>query len=121
MDLPANITEALAVLRAHGARGCVVGGCVRDALLGKQPQDYDIAVNVPPEATEAAFAGYRVIETGLKHGTVTVVIGGENVEITSFRTDGAYTDLRRPESVRFTPELREDLCRRDFTVNAMAY
>ncbi len=121
MELPANITEALAVLRAHGAHGCVVGGCVRDALLGKQPQDYDIAVNVPPEETEAAFAGYRVIETGLKHGTVTVVIGGENVEITSFRTDGAYTDLRRPESVRFTPELREDLSRRDFTVNAMAY
>lgn len=98
-----------------------MGGCVRDALLGRPVHDYDLTVNVPPDSTKAAFAGYPVIETGLKHGTVTVVLEGHNVEITSFRTEGAYSDLRRPDSVRFTPSLAEDLSRRDFTVNAMAY
>ena len=121
MYLPPYIQTALEILKQHGASGYAVGGCVRDALLGLTPHDYDIAVSVPPEETMACFAGYRVIGTGLKHGTVTVVLDGHNVEMTSFRTDGEYTDLRRPEHVRFTPDLAEDLSRRDFTVNAMAY
>ena len=121
MYLPPYIQTALRILKEHGAQGYAVGGCVRDALLGREVNDYDLTVNVPPEVTEACFAGYKVIETGLKHGTVTVVLEGHNVEITSFRVDGGYTDLRRPDSVRFTSSLAEDLSRRDFTVNAMAY
>lgn len=121
MYLPPYIQTALQILKEHGAQGYAVGGCVRDALLGLTPHDYDLAVNVPPEVTEACFIGYKVIETGLKHGTVTVVLEGHNVEITSFRTEGAYTDGRRPDSVYFTADPAEDLSRRDFTVNAMAY
>ncbi len=121
MYLPPYIQTALRILKEHDAQGYAVGGCVRDALLGRDVNDYDLTVNVPPEITEACFAGYRVIETGMKHGTVTVVLDGHNVEITSFRIDGGYTDLRRPDSVRFTSSLEEDLSRRDFTVNAMAY
>ena len=121
MYLPPYIQTALQILKEHGAQGYAVGGCVRDALLGLTPHDYDLAVNVPPAVTEACFIGYKVIETGLKHGTVTVVLEGHNVEITSFRTEGAYTDGRRPDSVYFTADPAEDLSRRDFTVNAMAY
>ena len=121
MYLPPYVQKALEILKQHGAAGYTVGGCVRDALLGLTPNDYDIAVNVPPEETIRCFRGYRVIETGLKHGTVTVVMDGKNLEITSFRTDGEYTDLRRPEHVAFTADPAQDLARRDFTVNAMAY
>ena len=120
MDFPVYIQTAMQILKDHGAEGYAVGGCVRDTLLGRPVNDYDLAVNVPPQETERCFAGYKVIETGLKHGTVTVVIDKQNVEITSFRIDGGYTDARRPDSVAFTPSLEQDLCRRDFTVNAMA-
>ncbi len=120
MDFPVYIQTAMRILKEHGAEGYAVGGCVRDTLLGRPVNDYDLAVNVPPQKTERCFAGYKVIETGLKHGTVTVVIDKHNVEITSFRIDGGYTDARRPDSVAFTPSLEQDLCRRDFTVNAMA-
>ena len=120
MDFPVYIQTAMRILKEHGAEGYAVGGCVRDTLLGRPVNDYDLAVNVPPQETERCFAGYKVIETGLKHGTVTVVIDKQNVEITSFRIDGGYTDARRPDSVAFTPSLEQDLCRRDFTVNAMA-
>ena len=121
MDLPLYIETALRILSEHSAEGWCVGGCVRDALMGRTPGDYDIAVNIPPAGTERCFAGYKLIETGLQHGTVVVVIDGHNVEITSFRTDGDYTDLRHPENVAFTPRLETDLARRDFTINAMAY
>ena len=121
MYLPPYVQTALNILKEHGAQGYAVGGCVRDALLGLTPHDYDLAVNAPPAVTEACFTGYKVIETGLKHGTVTVVLEGHNLEITSFRTEGAYTDGRRPDSVYFTSDPAEDLSRRDFTVNAMAY
>ena len=121
MYLPPYVQTALEILKRHGAKGWAVGGCVRDALLGLTPHDYDIAVNVPPEETVRCFDGYRVIGTGLKHGTVTVVIDGQNLEITSLRTDGEYTDLRRPDRVTFTADPADDLSRRDFTVNAMAY
>ena len=119
--LPGPVLEALRRLNAQGHAAYAVGGCVRDLLRGVPPHDYDICVSCPPEATHACFAGERVIDTGIKHGTVTVLLGGMGLEITTFRADGDYTDGRHPSSVRFTPSLEEDLKRRDFTVNAMAY
>jgi len=97
-----------------------VGGCVRDTLLGLAPHDWDVCTNAAPPKVMECFRGERVIETGLKHGTVTVVAGGKPVEVTTFRVDGAYSDHRRPDKVAFTASLREDLARRDFTINAMA-
>lgn len=96
------------------------GGCVRDALLGRTPKDWDICTAALPEETERCFSHLRVVETGLRHGTVTVLLEGQSFEITTFRRDGAYADHRRPDQVVFVPELWEDLARRDFTVNAMA-
>lgn len=121
MRMPAYITRALSIIKGAGKRGWPVGGCVRDALMGKEPFDYDIATNALPEETKQIFKDYTVIETGLKHGTVTVRIDGYNVEITTLRCDGEYTDSRHPESVTFTDSPTEDLARRDFTMNAIAY
>jgi tRNA nucleotidyltransferase (CCA-adding enzyme) len=98
-----------------------VGGCVRDALMGRTPGDYDVTTAALPEQTAAVFAGERRIEAGMKHGTVTVLLDGHPLEITTFRVDGAYSDARHPDAVTFTPSLTEDLARRDFTVNAMAW
>jgi len=117
----AEITQALAVLGALGRAGWpayLVGGCVRDRLLGRAVHDWDIASAAPPEAVTAIFP--RTVPTGLRHGTVTVLWEGEAFEVTTFRADGPYLDGRRPERVRFVDSLREDLSRRDFTVNAMA-
>ncbi len=119
--IPSNILAVLDVLRNSGFEGYLVGGCVRDAAMGKHAHDFDITTNALPDEIIKCFSGYRIIETGLKHGTVTVVSDGENVEITTYRIDGAYVDNRRPESVSFTSLIDEDLSRRDFTVNAMAY
>ena len=113
--------RALSLLHGAGHEAWVVGGCVRDALLGQIPKDYDITTSALPEETKAVFAGFRLIETGLKHGTVTVLMDGEPLEITTYRVDGGYTDARHPDGVTFTRSLREDAARRDFTVNAMAY
>ena len=116
--------RALAVLeRLEGAgfRAVLVGGCVRDSLLGLAPHDYDAATSALPEQVEAACSGLRCVETGLRHGTVTVLSGGLPIEVTTFRREGAYSDHRRPDRVEFTPSLEEDLARRDFTVNAMAW
>ena len=121
MNLPENILSAMDVLKQGGFESYVVGGCVRDAMMGIIPHDYDLTTSATPEQMLEIFKEYRIIETGLKHGTVTVVIDGENIEITTFRIDGAYTDNRHPDSVEFTVNLAEDLSRRDFTVNAMAY
>ena len=120
LPLPEPVNEALARLEAAGWEAVAVGGCVRDLLRGVPPGDFDLATSAPPEATERVFAGEKLVETGLKHGTVTVLIGGMPLEITPFRVDGGYSDGRRPDGVRFTASLREDLARRDFTVNAMA-
>lgn len=100
----------------------LVGGAVRDVLMGRQPKDYDFASAAHPEDALNIFsmAGYRVIPTGLQHGTITILIDEQPVELTTFRTDGTYTDGRRPDNVVFTASLREDLSRRDFTMNAMA-
>lgn len=119
--LPAPVAAALTRLEQNGFEAYCVGGCVRDYIMGVTPHDFDITTNALPEAVEACFADCRVIETGLKHGTVTVVMDGEPLEITTYRTDGNYSDGRHPDSVNFTRSLEEDLARRDFTVNAMAY
>ena len=121
MEFPEQVNTALRRLREAGYTACAVGGCVRDRLMGAEPKDYDVTTAALPEQTEAVFAGERIIETGLKHGTVTVLLGGLPIEITTFRVDGGYSDARHPDAVRFTPSLTEDLARRDFTVNAMAW
>ena len=121
LTLPPQVHTALDRLAAAGWEAYVVGGAVRDALRGCEAGDWDITTNAVPAQVERVFAGERLIETGLKHGTVTVLLGGLPLEITTYRVDGDYTDHRRPDSVRFTRSLREDLLRRDFTMNALAY
>ncbi len=121
MNLPEAVSGAIARLEAAGYEAVAVGGCVRDWRMGRVPSDYDLATDAPPEAVRAVFSGARVVPTGLRHGTVTLVTGGMAVEITTYRVDGAYRDHRRPEGVTFTRSLTEDLKRRDFTVNAMAF
>ena len=105
----------------HDIDAYLVGGCVRDSLLGKEPKDWDICTAALPEQVITLFEDEKVILTGLKHGTVTVLIGGMPIEITTYRVDGEYEDNRRPKEVFFTDSLREDLSRRDFTINALAY
>ena len=121
MALPEGALALLGRLRAAGHEGWAVGGCVRDALLGLEPKDYDLCTDATPEQMRAAFAGLRVIETGVMHGTLTVIAGGEPYEVTTYRVDGEYTDHRRPDTVEFVREVERDLARRDFTVNAMVY
>ena len=115
--------EIIRVLNENGYEAYYVGGCVRDALLGLVPHDFDITTSAKPEETARIFRniGYTVIETGIKHGTVTVICDKKPYEVTTFRMDGKYSDSRHPESVEFVTSIREDLARRDFTVNAMAY
>lgn len=120
-SLPTNVQTALNTLTDHGYEAYVVGGCVRDLLMGIPPHDYDICTSALPEETKACYEGYRVIETGIQHGTITVLIDHEPFEITTYRTEGDYLDGRHPSSVAFTRDLENDLQRRDFTVNAMAY
>lgn len=121
MVLPENISRALDMLESAGHEAWVVGGCVRDSLMGIIPHDYDITTSALPAETEQVFAGYRLIETGLKHGTVTVLAVGSPIEITTYRVDGEYRDSRRPERVTFTRNIRDDVSRRDFTMNGIAY
>ena len=121
IQYPAYVGKALSRLTAAGEEAYLVGGSLRDALLGIAAHDFDVATSALPEKTLEVFSDCRVIETGLKHGTVTVILAGTPVEITTFRRDGAYTDGRHPDSVSFTDRIAEDLSRRDFTVNAMAY
>ena len=120
MNIPQGPDEILNRLTAAGFQAYAVGGCVRDSLLGTVPGDWDICTSALPEETEACFSDLRVVETGLKHGTVTVIFQGVPYEITTFRSDGNYLDHRRPQQVNFVRTLKEDLLRRDFTMNAMA-
>ena len=120
IPIPEEIGAILAKLRAAGFEAQAVGGCVRDSLLGLTPGDWDICTSALPEEVVACFGEENTIPTGLRHGTVTVRSGSRLSEVTTYRTDGAYTDHRRPDSVRFVSSLAEDLARRDFTVNAMA-
>ncbi|MCI1966222.1 MAG: HD domain-containing protein [Oscillospiraceae bacterium] len=120
IKIPPQVDSILQILTQNGFDACVVGGCVRDSLLKKMPSDWDVATSALPEETMRMLSGFSVIKTGLKHGTVTVLSGGMPIEITTYRIDGTYSDGRRPDSVTFTRRLRDDLARRDFTVNAMA-
>lgn len=121
LSVPENVRLLLEKLENAGFESYAVGGCIRDSLRGTRPGDWDLCTAALPEQTHQALAGLPVLDTGLKHGTVTAVVEGERFEITTFRVDGAYTDHRRPENVTFTRSIREDLARRDFTVNAMAF
>lgn len=121
IELPAPVSAALRRLDAAGHEAYIVGGCVRDSLLGRVPTDWDVTTSALPEETKAAFPGCPVLETGIRHGTVTLLLDGMPLEVTTYRVDGAYSDHRRPDRVAFTRSLREDLARRDFTVNALAY
>ncbi len=121
ITLPIPVARALSVLEACGYEGYTVGGCVRDSLLGRTPNDWDITTNATPEEMKACFKGFRVIETGIRHGTLTVIVDGMQLEITTYRNDGEYLDNRHPVQVTFSEKIEDDLSRRDFTVNAMAY
>ncbi len=120
IKIPQSVSEIIERLWQSGYEAYAVGGCVRDALLGLTPHDWDITTSAAPEEMRRCFEGFRLIETGLKHGTLTVMLRGQGYEVTTFRIDGAYTDHRRPDSVAFVKELSLDLARRDFTINAMA-
>ena len=117
--IPPGAARILRVLEEHGYEAFVVGGCVRDSLLGRNPNDWDITTSALPLQVKALFR--RTIDTGLKHGTVTILMDGEPFEVTTYRVDGEYLDGRHPSEVTFTASLQEDLQRRDFTINAMAY
>ena len=119
--VPQFALEAIHVLKDHGYQANLVGGCVRDFLLGREPGDYDINTNAMPEQVQRAFLGYHQVDTGIKHGTVSVWIQGQQVEITTYRDDGTYSDGRHPDKVTLGAELVEDLKRRDFTINAMCW
>lgn len=121
ITLPLSVARALSVLEACGYEAYTVGGCVRDSLLGRTPNDWDITTNATPAEMKACFKGFRVIETGIQHGTLTVIVDGMQLEITTYRNDGEYLDNRHPKEVTFSKHIEDDLSRRDFTVNAMAY
>lgn len=121
INIPSDANELIHTLQNHGNSAYVVGGCVRDSIIGRQIHDWDICTSATPDEMLEIFKDKKVIETGLKHGTITVVVKGESYELTTFRIDGKYSDSRRPDSVIFTSSLIEDLKRRDFTINAMAY
>ena len=117
--VPEKVEYVLSTLRGAGYEAYIVGGCVRDAILHRTPEDWDITTSAMPGEVKQLFA--RTVDTGIQHGTVTVLVGREGFEVTTYRIDGAYEDGRHPESVTFTRSLLEDLRRRDFTINAMAY
>lgn len=119
--LPHDAYWLLQTLRTAGHSAYVVGGCVRDSLLGRMPGDWDICTSARPDEMRALFHDQRMILTGEKHGTVAVILHGKPYEMTTYRLDGSYRDHRHPDSVQFVDDLAEDLARRDFTINAMAY
>lgn len=121
IKIPSQVNRAMEILQNNGHTAYVVGGAVRDVLMGKSPDDWDITTSALPEETLAAFKDFRTIETGLKHGTVTVIIDDTSLEITTYRIETGYSDNRHPDKVDFTDRVEDDLSRRDFTVNAIAY
>lgn len=121
MFLPENIKILIEKLKEAGYEAYAVGGCVRDSILGLSPDDYDLTTSALPEQIKEVFSQYRIIETGIKHGTLTVLSGGSPIEVTTFRVDGIYSDNRHPDKVSFSSSIVEDLMRRDFTINAIAY
>lgn len=121
IHIPEQVNMVLNTLEKHGYEAFIIGGCVRDAIMGIEPKDYDVTTSALPEETKEVFRDFHVIETGIKHGTVTVMVDNEPIEITTYRIDENYADNRHPENVRFTRSLKEDMARRDFTMNAIAY
>lgn len=119
IQLPDKVQNIINTLEEAGYEAYAVGGCVRDSILGRKPDDWDVTTSAKPEEIKYLFP--RTVDTGIKHGTVTVLLGGEGFEVTTYRIDGVYEDGRHPTEVSFTASLREDLRRRDFTINAMAY
>lgn len=120
IKIPNDVVSLMQKLNDAGYEAYVVGGAVRDSILGISPKDWDLTTNAKPDEIEEVFKDFLVIETGIKHGTVTVVLNNENYEITTYRIDGDYSDGRHPDSVKFTDSLKEDLSRRDLTINALA-
>lgn len=121
IEIPLPVQFIIQELEKCGYEAYMVGGCVRDSILGRIPHDYDICTSATPDEIIVAFPNQEIIPTGLQHGTVTILINREPYEVTTYRIDGKYTDNRRPDNVEFTNSLTEDLRRRDFTINAMAY
>lgn len=121
INLPSQINTVLDILERNGHEAYIVGGCVRDYLMGTPPHDWDVTTSADPEQIKASFSGYRTVDTGIKHGTVTVIVENMQIEITTFRIDGKYSDNRHPDGVLFTQNIADDLSRRDFTMNAIAY
>ena len=119
IQLPEKVNTIIKTLQAHGYEAYAVGGCVRDSILGRIPDDWDITTSATPQETKALF--HRTFDTGIEHGTITVLIEKDAFEVTTYRVDGEYEDSRHPKEVTFTRCLKEDLLRRDFTINAMAY
>ena len=119
INLPQNVDRIISTLQENGYEAYAVGGCVRDSILGRVPGDWDITTSAMPEETKALFQ--KTFDTGIEHGTITVLLDGEGYEVTTYRIDGEYEDSRHPKEVTFTRCLEEDLLRRDFTINAMAY
>ena len=119
IQIPEKAKYIIETIQNAGFEAYVVGGCVRDSILGRCPEDWDITTSARPEQVKALFR--RTIDTGIQHGTVTVMLDKEGFEVTTYRVDGKYEDSRHPKEVTFTPNLEEDLKRRDFTINAMAY
>lgn len=119
IQLPEKVNTIIGTLMEHGYEAYAVGGCVRDSILGREPEDWDITTSATPEQTKALFE--KTFDTGIEHGTVTVLLDKDSFEVTTYRIDGKYEDSRHPSEVTFTRSLKEDLMRRDFTINAMAY
>jgi tRNA nucleotidyltransferase (CCA-adding enzyme) len=119
IKIPEDVKKIIETLNRAGHEAYAVGGCVRDVILEKTPKDWDITTSAPPELVKKLFK--HTVDTGILHGTVTVLFGKRGYEVTTYRIDGEYEDLRRPKSVEFVTDLTEDLRRRDFTINAMAY
>ena len=119
IELPRKVVLIIKNLQRHGYDAYAVGGCVRDSILNRKPEDWDITTSAKPEQVKRIFR--RTVDTGIEHGTVTVLIGKDGFEVTTYRVDGLYEDGRHPKEVTFTSRLEEDLKRRDFTINAMAY
>ena len=119
IEVPAPVYFIIQELEKCGHEAYMVGGCVRDSVLGRKPHDYDICTSATPDEILKVFPNEEIIPTGLQHGTVTILINKEPFEVTTYRIDGDYSDNRRPDNVTFTKNLVEDLRRRDFTINAM--
>lgn len=121
INIPKDVENVLNILTENGHKAYVVGGCVRDSLMGREPDDWDVTTDASPKRIKELFSSFRTVDTGIEHGTVLIVSGKTPVEATTFRIDGEYSDNRHPDSVTFTKHVEDDLARRDFTINAMAY